>query len=186
MILAATHRSVPAVPRNRSSLRRAVPVLAALVAFLLPAPPVRADQTADWHAMLYSGPGLCVHGESQLVRRDTAVAGLWDAGLYPTAILGTFATCTGALSTYTYRMMPVGWAAMDMQLLIWNGSAWAVCRDYGWTYNTFPVASTDLQASGLGLHPCGSGYYEVFAGFYAWDGSAWQGGWIWSGYLYSQ
>jgi len=187
MNLLPDKRNPQAVPRTWSAVRGGVPVLAALVAVFLLALPVRADQTVDFQAMVYMGPSLCVHGESELVRHDTAVAGVWNVGLYPIAAMGTFSSCTGAPSTYTYTNMPVGWAAMHRQLLIWTGSSWGMCQDFGWYYNNTPVAYTYFQSNnGLGPHPCGSSYYGLFTTFYAWDGSAWQGGWVWSGYLYSQ
>jgi hypothetical protein len=177
-------RNPQAVSRSWSAVRGGVPVLAALIAaFLLPLP-VHADQTVDYSTTLYSVPGLCVWGQSELVRHDTATA-LWNVGLYPSAILQTFSSCTGG--QWTFRMMPAGWLAMHPLLLVWTGSSWGTCHDFGWIYNDgFPAESLGwVDNNGRGSFPCGAGYYGTFTDFYAWDGSAWQGGWVWSGYLYS-
>jgi hypothetical protein len=163
-----------------------VTVFAALVAFLLAALPARADETAATHALLYISPSLCVHGQSILTRRDTTVATEWNKGLYPEVILATFSTCN-TLSTTYYMNEPTGWTAIGRQLWYWSGNAWTVCQDFGWASNGEPLASQDLQVwNGLPPHPCGVGYYGLQGGFFAWDGYKWQGGWLWSGYLYSQ
>jgi hypothetical protein len=169
------------------AVRCAVPLFAALVAFFWATLPARADETVSAHQMMYSGTTLCVHGYSELIRHDTAVATEWNIGLYPGVILSTFSSCPSNVSNYYYTSVPTGWAAIGRQLLMWNGSSWSLCKDWGWSYNTSPVASQYLTlGGGMAAHPCGVGYYGLYGGFYAWDGSAWQGGWLWSGYLYSQ
>lgn len=178
--------SAQAVPRNGPAVWRAATVFAALAAFLLAAMPARADQTLEVHAMMYSGPGLCVYGQAKLTRHDTANEE-WNIGLYPEVTLGTFANCTGASSTYTWKIMPTGWTLIGRQLWYSTGGPWTVCKDFGFATNGEPLASQDLQVwNGLGPHPCGPGFYGLMGGFYAWDGHTWQGNWLWTGYLYSQ
>lgn len=175
-----------AVPRTWSAVCGGVPVLAALVAVFLLALPARADDKADYQEMVYSGPGLCVHGESELVRHDTAVPGVWNVGFYPIAVMGIFSSCTGAPSTYNYTNWPAGWLALREQLLVWSGSGWGICDDSGYYYNNTPAAYIYYQSNnGYGPHPCGVGFYGLFTSFFAWDGSTWRGGSVWSGYLYS-
>lgn len=85
------------------------------------------------------------------------------------------------------RTMPTGWMAIYQVLYFWNGGAWAACESQGWDYNTAP-ASTLYSPSGLKwiASACGPGYYGLESWVLVWDGSEWQGGTVWSGYLYSQ
>lgn len=181
MTQTTSNRSVQAVPRTRSAVCGALTALAGLAVFLLLPAPARADETADYRAQVYVGAGLCVDGEAQLIQRTNDPD--YPASLYPTSTITTYSICTP--TGYSMRTMPTGWMALHPQLLLWNGTGWNMCHDFGWSYNSDPVVQNSVEAEGLGLEPCGPGYYGLYIAVYAWDGATWRGGWVFSGGLYS-
>lgn len=79
---------------------------------------------------------------------------------------------------------PPGYLAVRAMLNKWNGSAWTVCRDTGYIYNS-------VTTYGLGIGPrynrfgeCGAGYYGNNSGTFVYHDGAWRGGTVWSGYTY--
>ena len=46
-----------------------------------------------------------------------------------------------------------------------------------------PTGPTQILDYG-GAAACGAGYYGTYGYSYVWDGSAWRGGSVWSGYEY--
>jgi len=158
---------------------------------------------------------LCVRGETTLWRRDTAsndALGNHPPGLYPMSSVVIGNNCTkdasGNCGVGTPLKVPPGQLAIYRALYIWNGSAWTTClSDSDWIYNStkwpglfinspsrteattsnFWTGSTSYPVTSTGgFGPCGANYYGLNSGTYAWSGSAWLGGWVWSGYLYSQ
>ena len=164
-----------------STMRRHVLVLLGLAAILLSAPLARADQDANVGAIVYSGPGLCVFGRSRFVQ---------DSGYYTNGVtlipsIRTFDACAG--NPWPDKGMAVGQVAIRAVLWMWNSNSasWQTCRDPGWYFSDSALAGLYPQYIYTGP-PCGSGYYGVYSGIAAWDGSAWRGDWVWSGYLYLQ
>jgi hypothetical protein len=162
-------------------MHRPVLVLLVLAAVLLSVPPARADATASNGAIVYPGPGLCVFGRSSLVQ---------DSLNYPNGVtvlssIRTFDACAG--NPWPDKLMPAGQVALRPVLWLWssNNASWQICRDPGWQFSDSALAGLSLQYP-YSRPPCGAGYYGVNSGIAAWDGSAWRGDWVWSGYLYLQ
>jgi hypothetical protein len=78
---------------------------------------------------------------------------------------------------------PANNIAVRVQLQKWNGSAWTVCRDSNFLYNTVTTWGWIVTWDFGGDHPCGGGYYGTFTGAFEYNGG-WHGGWVWSGYRY--
>jgi hypothetical protein len=129
---------------------------------------------------LYDGPGLCVQGESGIdhLRPDAFSGNL--------AYAGTYALSQGCGAGLT---LPDGWAAVRLDVYRWTGSDWALCRGTNWRYGGtgidphfgYPVGPGEVFDYG-GFSSCGQGYYGTLAFAFVWDGSAWRGGGLWSGY----
>jgi hypothetical protein len=80
---------------------------------------------------------------------------------------------------------PAGYLIDRAVLYRWNGSAWAVCRDTGWVYNSSNVAGfTIWDEWSVGdwgdPSPCGAGSYQTHGASFEYNGG-WRGGWLWSG-----
>ena len=184
-----------------------VAVLAAIQLFL-PAAALADASTANGLAWA-QGPAsggvypYCVNDSVGLQQHDSASGVFPAAGLYPITAVSINSSCTansrGGYSG-TAKVVPAGWLAIYRILYVWNGSNWATCTsDSDWVYNATqnvtlrllspgtqdgPVAAYPLTATG-GFGPCGPGYYGLIAYTYAWTGTQWLGGSIWSDDLYT-
>jgi len=180
------NRNLQAGPRICSAVRRVAPVFAVLAAILLSAAPARADQTVSNSAFVYTSLNLCTEGVSTLQRFDAPNPGeeINNKGLYGTAYVLAFSRCIWPWGKIS-KTVPAGWLYIYTMLDKWDGSSWTFCKEAGSTQdgNTF-ITGTPLAF--LGQTPCGSGYYNLAAAVYAYDGTTWRGGWLWSGYLYAQ
>lgn len=133
---------------------------------------------------VYNGSGLCVQGDAGI---DHLRPGTFSGNL---AYANTYALTQGC---GTGLSRPDGWAAARAVVYRWNGSAWAVCRASDWKYGAtgqaggeFPGPWGPEQAFNWGgWQACGPGYYGTLASAYVWDGSAWRGGGVWSGYEFA-
>ncbi|MEU3528110.1 hypothetical protein AB0E62_30295 [Streptomyces sp. NPDC038707] len=129
---------------------------------------------------VYNGSGLCVHGDAGI---DHKQPGVFSGNL---AYSHTYALTQGCGTGLS------GWAATRATVYRWNGSAWAVCRASDWKYGATSQAGgefpgprgPELVYDWGGWQACGQGYYGTSASAYVWDGSAWRGGSVWSGYEY--
>lgn len=77
---------------------------------------------------------------------------------------------------------PPGYLAAAFDLYKWNGSAWALCQQTPWNYNTSQTHQWYVWTR-YGSPPCGNGYYGTSALSYVWN-NQWFGGSVWSGYHY--
>ncbi|MGW2950393.1 hypothetical protein [Streptomyces eurythermus] len=133
---------------------------------------------------VYNGPGLCVRGDAGI---DHKRPGALSGNL---AYSHTYALTQGC---GTGLSRPDGWAATRATVYHWNGSAWTVCRTSDWKFGAtgqtggeFPGPwGPELVFDWGGWQSCGQGYYGTLAAAYVWDGSAWRGGGVWSGYEYA-
>jgi hypothetical protein len=196
---------------NRAILdreRRSVPVFAALAAvilLLLPAP-ARA-QSASGGEMVYSVSGLCVFGSAQVTTAwpngevglplfFTAASTVSAYSSCPNAVVARqYAPCTWPYNTgcpippvktqpWVAKTMPAGTLAILQQLyLVVNGQA-QYCSTPLSTWQYSSTAEAAMTVSSVSTAMCGQGYYELGTGVYAWNGSAWEGGWYWVGSLY--
>ena len=130
---------------------------------------------------VYNGPGLCVQSDAGIDhRRPDALSG-------NLAYDGTYALSQGCGAGLN---LPDGWAATRLDVYKWTGSAWAICRGSNWQYGATgvnqwgPWGPAQVFDYG-GSASCGPGYYGTMAYAYAWDGSAWRGGGLWSGYEFA-
>ncbi|MFF7853540.1 hypothetical protein [Streptomyces sp. NPDC007904] len=130
---------------------------------------------------VYNGSGLCVQGDSGIDhRRPGSLSG-------NLAYANTYALTQGC---GTGLSRPADWAAARATVSRWNGSAWVVCRTSAWKYGAtgqaggqFPGPYGPEQVYDWGgWQACGPGYYATFASAFVWDGSAWRGGSVYSGY----
>lgn len=107
--------------------------------------------------------------------------------------LGTARSAGGESSSWvttyfnhsTWAVHPAGWLAVSNYLYVWSGSAWAYCRDSGFSYNPAAAFSFGATVSWGSTQPCGPGYYGNWGGSWRWNGSGWVGGWNWSDYIYN-
>lgn len=129
---------------------------------------------------VYDGPGLCVKGDAGI---DHFQQGSFSGNL---AYDGTIALSQGCGAGL---ILPNGWAAARLDVYKWTGSNWAFCRGTNWQYGPTGISGGDVGGpfgpSQIldygGSSSCGSGYYGTLAFAFAWDGSAWRGGSVWSG-----
>ncbi|SDH57612.1 hypothetical protein SAMN05421505_11869 [Sinosporangium album] len=128
---------------------------------------------------VYSGAGLCVRGDAGV---DHFRPGSFSGNLAYANAYALSGGCGGGVTK------PDGSAAVRLEVYRWNGSAWAVCRSTGWTYGPTGVSGGEpygpSQVFDYGGAACGAGFYGTMAYPYVWDGSAWRGGGVWSGYEY--
>jgi hypothetical protein len=130
---------------------------------------------------VYNGPGLCVQGDAGI---DHLVPNLFSGNL---AYDGTYALSQGCGTGLT---LPNGWAATRLDVYKWTGTEWAICRGTNWQFGPTGISNGDIffltgpsQILNYGgSAACGSGSYGTQAFSYAWDGSAWRGGGVWSGF----
>jgi hypothetical protein len=134
--------------------------------------------TWAYRGVLYNGPGLCVEADSGIDHQQPHV---FSGNLAYASCYALGQGCGAGLS------LPYGWAAVRLDVYKWTGSAWALCRGTNWKYgatgtNEFgPWGPGDVFVYG-GSSSCGPGYYGTLAFAYVWDGSAWRGGGLWSGF----
>lgn len=79
-------------------------------------------------------------------------------------------------------LRPPGYIAVDPDLWVWNGSAWAFCIGQDFHYNS--TENARLSRTIGHSKPCGVGYYaaNTYGGTYF--DAAWRGGRMWSGHIY--
>jgi hypothetical protein len=122
---------------------------------------------------VFRGPGLCVQGEAGI---DHWRPGSFSGNL---AYSGAFARDQACINGLTGR-----WAATRVDVY----KDQAICRGTEWKYDY-----TGLDSFGSPIGPsivfnyggpasCGRGWYGTYGAAFVWDGSAWKGGWVWSGW----
>jgi hypothetical protein len=127
---------------------------------------------------VYDGPGLCVQGDAGIDHRQPNV---FSGNL---AYDGTYALSQGCGAGLN---LPYGRAAARLDVYKWTGSDWAFCRGTNWQYGATgvnewgPWGPAQILDYG-GSSSCGAGFYGTQAYAYVWDGSAWRGGAVWSGF----
>lgn len=133
---------------------------------------------------VYDGPGLCVQGDAGI---DHLQPNLFSGNLAYDETYALNQGCGVGLN------LPYGSAAARLDVYKWTGSVWAICRGTNWQYGAtvanLITGDLDLGPQGPrqifdygGSSSCGPGYYGTLAFAYAWDGSAWRGGGVWSGF----
>lgn len=145
---------------------------------------VASAWTFSPRVVLYtSGFGFCVKGEAGI---DSAKPGVFSGNLAYSATFALLGDCGTVLT------LPDGSAASRLDVHKWTGSEWVVCRSTDWIYGrTFRDEFGNPMGPGWvynygGASSCGAGYYSTTAYAYVWDGAAWRGGSVWSGYEYVQ
>jgi hypothetical protein len=148
---------------------------------------VTASSAFAWtwnnRAVVFNGNGLCV--------QSTAGIDTWKQGVFSgnIAYADTYALRQGCGAGLT---LPDGWAAVRLDLFKWNGSEWLLCRGTNFKYGATgvnqwgPWGPQEVFAYGFGggngpPPACGTGWYGTVAYSWAWDGSQWRGGGVYSG-----
>ena len=161
-------------------ISRAIKVIGSASAFLfavVSTPPAFA-WTWVYKVTVYNASGLCVQGDSGI---DHLQPNVFSGNL---AYDATYARqgCSGPGMN-----LPAGWAAARLDVYKWTGSTWAVCRGSNWQFG--PTGNDQFGPTGPGQvfdyggpASCGPGFYGTLAFAYVWDGSAWRGGGVWSGF----
>lgn len=159
--------------------------LAACAAFAWSFLLLAASQAYAWtwnsHATVYNTAGLCVQGDAGI---DHFQPNVFSGNL---AYDETYALSQGCGAGLT---LPNGWAAARLDVYKWTGTQWAVCSGTNWLYGPTGISGGDVGGPvgpaqvfpWGGSSVCGSGYYGTLAFAYVWDGAAWRGGGVWSGY----
>lgn len=169
-----------AAPNVRRSLRM---VTIGISACVLVAVTVQSAAAWTWatRVTLYDAAGLCVQGDAGIDHFNPDV--YFSGNLAYDGVYALGAGCVTGLN------LPNGWAAVRLDVFRWNGSAWAVCRSTGWKYGATGSSQWGPWGPGEaynygGSAACGAGYYGTQSTALIWDGSAWRGGSLWSGYEY--
>jgi hypothetical protein len=127
---------------------------------------------------VYTGSGLCVQGDAGI---DHLQPGVFSANLAYSDAYALDQGCGNGLSGQ--------WAATRLDVYYAApGGQGAICRGVDWKY-----AYTGIDSIGNPTGPawiydyggsasCGQGWYGTFGAAFVWDGSAWRGGWVWSGW----
>jgi hypothetical protein len=89
---------------------------------------------------------------------------------------------TFAYSGDSFAFRPAGSLALRLQTWRWNGSAWGVCVDSGYIYNSSATYGLGAWYTYGSQTPCGDGYYGTMGYGYQYNGG-WKGGAEWSGYV---
>lgn len=73
--------------------------------------------------------------------------------------------------------------ALNRVLWVWTGSAWSICNDSGWVYNTTRTWQVYHQRQ-FGSYICGAyRYYGTMGSGYVWASvGGWRGTGVWSNY----
>jgi hypothetical protein len=152
--------------------------LCAMIGVLSAALTIHSASAWTWtqYVTVFTGPGLCVQGKAGI---DHFQSGVFSGNL---AYSGTYARDQGCGNGLNGQ-----WAATRLDVWKWTGSAWAICNGTNWKFDytgsdQFGPLGPGWVFSYGGSASCGSGYYGTFASAYVWDGSAWRGGMVWSGY----
>jgi hypothetical protein len=97
---------------------------------------------------------------------------------------GSYASVlSGGVSCSSPWARPEGFLSVKTILKRWNGSAWVTCQETPWLYSL--SAGTYYAGNlGWGPAPCGAGYYGAHVGAYEKYNGVWNGGWVWSDYIY--
>lgn len=168
----------------KSKSRRSKLVLHSICATLCTAVTTQPASAWTWspRVTVYNGPGLCVQGEAGIDHRQP---GVFSGNI---AYANTYAFSEGCGVGLT---KPNGTAAVRLDVYKWTGSSWAICLGTDWKYGAtgtdqFGPWGPQEGFSYGGASSCGPGYYGTLAYSYIWDGSAWRGGSIWSGYEFVQ
>jgi hypothetical protein len=137
--------------------------------------------TWAFHVTVSQTAGLCVQGDAGI---DHFVIG--SPGSNTLAYSEAYALDQGCGNGLAGR-----YAATRLDVHYWTGSQVVVCTGTDWTfgYTGFSSFGTPsgpaLAFSYDGFTPrCSSGWYSTSAGAFVWDGSAWRGGGVWSGWEY--
>jgi hypothetical protein len=159
-----------------SSIRRALLLVAGTVAAvglaLSNASPASA-WTWTYGTTVYSATGLCVQGDAGIDHVGATFSG-------NLAYANTYARGTGCGAGLVNS-----YAAVKLDVLKWNGSAWFVCRATNWEYGYTgvnqwgPYGPSQVFNYG-GAASCGAGWYATRAYAYVSDGTAWRGGTVWA------
>ena len=158
--------------KARRILCAATTGLAALVvSAVLVAQPASAHSPLTTQ-VVYAGGTVCVIARSQIHANHGN--GNLSASAYSTFRVHRGGDCS------TIDVLPPGHIRVSYDLQKWNGSAWTFCRGTGWTYNSGAWNWEVGVGNSYGSAPCGRGHYRTLAKAMVWDGSAWQGGSLWS------
>ncbi|MFD4597901.1 hypothetical protein ACFWPQ_07650 [Streptomyces sp. NPDC058464] len=162
---------------SRLSLKATLCMFVALLTAALWTQPASAYTWAR-RVTVYNAYGLCVQGNAGI---DHKKPGVLSGNL---AYSETFALKQGC---GTGLNEPDGWAATRAVVFKWNGSGWDVCRSSAWKYgatgvNRWGPWGPEQVFDWGGWASCGAGFYGTQAAAFVWDGSAWRGGGVWSGF----
>jgi hypothetical protein len=124
--------------------------------------------------------GICVQGQAGI---DHFVPGFFSGNLAYADTRALSPSCGGGLTK------PNGSAAVRLDVEVWTGTAWAICRSTDWTYgatgvNQWGPWGPSISLDYGGASSCGPGYYRTRAYSYIWHISIWRGGSVVSGYEY--
>ncbi|MFJ3770239.1 hypothetical protein ACIPX0_00905 [Streptomyces sp. NPDC090075] len=162
---------------SRLSLKATLCMFVALLTAALWTQPASAYTWAR-RVTVYNAAGLCVQGDAGI---DHKKPGVLSGNL---AYSETYALKQGCGTGLTE---PDGWAATRAIVFKWNGSAWVTCRTSAWKFggtgvNQFGPWGPEQVFDWGGSASCGPGFYGTQAAAFVWDGSAWRGGSVWSGF----
>ncbi|MFG3287837.1 hypothetical protein ACGF3G_03360 [Streptomyces sp. NPDC048179] len=162
---------------SRLSLKATLCMFVALLTAALWTQPAGAYTWAR-RVTVYNGTGLCVQGDAGI---DHKKPGVMSANLaYSVAYALTQGCGTGLTK-------PDGSAATRAIVQRWNGSIWVDCRTSAWKFggtgvNQWGLYGPEQVFDWGGWASCGPGFYRTVAAAFVWDGSAWQGKGVVSGF----
>ena len=141
-----------------------------------------ASAAQSGRVTISNGSVVCVQGKSEFNWYAPA-GGFADKSAWALTYARNPGSCSGTL----YR--PQGWLAARFDVFKWTGSQWALCRSLGWKFGgggdtnsgDITLEQAAAQMEFYSSPPCGAGYYGTQGSHFVWDGSAWQGGSLWSG-----
>jgi hypothetical protein len=153
--------------------RRILVVLAAVVALGVASAAPASAWTWTYGTTVYNNGNLCVQGDAGIDHKGATFSG-------NLAYAHTFAKgsgCSAGLSNM--------YAASRLDVLKWNGSAWYICRQTGWTYsytgvNQWGPYGPETVYDYGGVASCGVGWYATRAYALVWDGAVYRGGTVWA------
>lgn len=140
-----------------------------------------------------SGPWECFEEmEEELVDTTPDADCTLNLSAFRIQLGGGFSRSDVYSSYYNFSNRPCGWRlsrdpgnlAARVQYLKWTGSAWGVCRDSNWSFNTVFTHGWSLTWDFGSQPPCGSGYYGTWSAAYNNSARGWMGGWLFSGYRF--
>jgi hypothetical protein len=172
--------------KSQRTCKAALVRLIALLFTTLAAQPVFAFTRAN-DITVYSTSDLCVIGSASIDQfRPPPPGGLFGGSNQATA--STYAYQPGCGSIMSKAN---GNVATKLDVYRWTGSEWAICRSTDWTLGasgiifqgdiTIRIGAEQIFDYG-GSAACGPGWYGTLGHSVVWDGSAWRGGNVWSGY----